>query len=131
MPSNTDLELNHVMIYVRDVDRSLRFYKDLGFKMIETMPGYARLRSPKGTSSIALHAIGTDQTFDPRREGLRLYFEVRDVDALCERLAAKGVPFKQMPKDTEWGWRHACLEDPDGHSLSLYWAGKKRFAKTQ
>jgi hypothetical protein len=29
-----------------------------------------------------------------------------------------------------WGWRHAYLRDPDGHEVSLYWAGKARFKKT-
>jgi hypothetical protein len=29
-----------------------------------------------------------------------------------------------------WGWRHAYLDDPDGHEVSLYWAGRKRFQKT-
>jgi hypothetical protein len=28
-----------------------------------------------------------------------------------------------------WGWKHAYLDDPDGHELSLYWAGKKRLQK--
>jgi hypothetical protein len=30
-----------------------------------------------------------------------------------------------------WGWQHAYLRDPDGHQLSLYWAGPKRFRKTR
>jgi catechol 2,3-dioxygenase-like lactoylglutathione lyase family enzyme len=67
---------------------------------------------------------------DASREGLRLYFEIRQLDALCAHLAAQGVPFLQMPKDMPWGWRHAYLRDPDGHELSLYWAGQKRFKKT-
>jgi hypothetical protein len=29
-----------------------------------------------------------------------------------------------------WGWKHAYLDDPDGHEVSLYWAGAKRFKKT-
>ena len=29
-----------------------------------------------------------------------------------------------------WGWRHAYLDDPDGHEISLYWAGPNRMAKT-
>ena len=29
-----------------------------------------------------------------------------------------------MPKDMPWGWRHAYLNDPDGHEISLYWAEK-------
>jgi hypothetical protein len=29
-----------------------------------------------------------------------------------------------------WGWKHAYVNDPDGHEVSLYWAGAKRFQKT-
>lgn len=27
-------------------------------------------------------------------------------------------------------WRHAYLAEPDGHELSLYWAGDKRLKGT-
>jgi catechol 2,3-dioxygenase-like lactoylglutathione lyase family enzyme len=52
-----DIEFNHVIIYVKDVESSLRFYKDLlNFKLIEKYPSeYARLQSPRGKSTIALH----------------------------------------------------------------------------
>lgn len=117
---------NHAMVYVRDVDRSLRFYRDLlGFKVISSMEGYARLKSPRGTTSIALHEYTPDMK-RPAAEGLRLYFEVDGLDALCRRMVGARVKFSQMPKDMEWGWRHAYLKDPDGHEISLYKAGAKR-----
>lgn len=126
-------EFNHAMIYTADVDRALGFYRDLlGFQVIETYPKvYARLRSPKGSTSIALHLLEQGQTLDPKREGLRLYFEIKALDAFCRTLEEKGVKFKQPPKDMPWGWRHAYLDDPDGHEISLYWAGAKRFQSTR
>jgi catechol 2,3-dioxygenase-like lactoylglutathione lyase family enzyme len=122
------LEFNHAMIYAADVERALRFYRDaLGFEAVDVHPGaYARLKSPAGGTTIALHALEPGQSMDPDREGLRLYFEVEDLDAFCQRLAEKGVPFDQMPGDMPWGWRHAYLRDPDGHEISLYWAGEGR-----
>ncbi len=129
----TSVEFNHALIYTRDLEKAVRFYADLlGFETVEMEPpSYARLRSPKGHQTIGLHAVRDGQAVDPKTEGIRLYFEVRDLDALCERLAAKGVHFTQMPKDMEWGWRHAYLTDPDGHELSLYWAGELRLRKNQ
>ena len=35
-----------------------------------------------------------------------------------------------MPRMMPWGWRHAYLNDPDGHEISLYWAGENRRKKT-
>ena len=127
------LEFNHAMIYVAELDRSLAFYRDaLGFRVIETYPGaYARLRSPRGTTSIALHLLEKKQSLDPKLEGMRLYFEVDSLDAFCEALAKKGVALEQAPKDMPWGWRHAYLRDPDGHEISLYRAGEKRFRSTR
>lgn len=65
----------------------------------------------------------------PSQEGIRLYFEVKELDEFCNELASNGVKFDQMPADMPWGWKHAYLRDPDGHELSLYWAGEKRLRK--
>ena len=129
--SKSPLTFNHAMVYVRDTAVALRFYRDLlGFKLIDESPGYyARLRSPGGRATIALHRFEPGQPADDSG-AIRLYFETQNLDALCRRLAAAGVEFTQMPKRMPWGWKHAYLNDPDGHELSLYWAGEKRFRKT-
>ena len=62
--SSGKLTFNHAMIYAKDVERGLRFYRDLmGFKLIEDFryegtPVYARLRAPGGDGTIALHQAG-------------------------------------------------------------------------
>jgi len=57
---------------------------------------------------------------------VRLYFEVRDLDEFCRRLQRRGFQFVQLPTMMPWGWRHAYLNDPEGHEISLYWAGENR-----
>ncbi|MGH9777283.1 MAG: VOC family protein [Candidatus Acidiferrales bacterium] len=126
---------NHAMIYVRRIELALRFYRDrLGFRLIETFRWqgravYARLRSPRGNTSIALHLPERGDRPNTK-SGIRLYFEVKNLDPLCARLKKAGVKFKQMPKRMPWGWTHAYLKDPDGYELSLYWAGAKRLRKS-
>jgi len=126
-----DIEFNHVIVYVKDVKTSLDFYRELlGFETIEEYgEGYARLRSPKGNTTIALHQAERDE---PPSKGRRvvMYFEVKDLEGFCRKLARRGVKFDQMPEPMPWGWKHAYLRDPDVHELSLYRAGKKRFEKT-
>lgn len=126
------IEFNHAMIYTADYPRALEFYRDrLGFKLLDEYPGaYARLQSPGSRTTIALHCLEKDQRMDAAREGIRLYFEIKPLDTFCKRLAATGVLLDQMPKPMPWGWRHAYLRDPDGHELSLYWAGQKRLRRT-
>jgi len=134
IPTDGKLTFNHAMIYVKDVARALGFYRDLlGFKLIEDFrydgtPVYARLRAPGGDGTIALHQAGPGASLVS--EGVRLYFEVRDLDDFCRKLIQKGFYITQMPRMMEWGWRHAYLNDPDGHEISLYWAGEKRMAKS-
>ena len=128
------LTFNHAMIYVKDVNRALGFYRDLlGFKLIEDFrfdgtPVYARLRAPGGDGTIALHQAGPGASL--ASEGVRLYFEVHELDDFCRRLIKKGFYITQMPRMMEWGWRHAYLNDPDGHEISLYWAGEMRWQKS-
>jgi predicted enzyme related to lactoylglutathione lyase len=128
------LTFNHAMIYVKDVARGMAFYRDLmGFKLIEDFryegtPVYARLRAPGGDGTIALHQAGPGASL--ASEGVRLYFEVRELDDFCRKLQKKGFYITQLPRMMPWGWRHAYLNDPDGHEISLYWAGENRMAKT-
>lgn len=128
------LTFNHAMIYARDVAKGIAFYRDLlGFKLIEDFRHegqsvYARLRAPGGDGTIALHqaAPGAPVTSD----GVRLYFEIRELDEFCRKLQQKNFYITQLPRMMPWGWRHAYLNDPDGHEISLYWAGENRMRKT-
>src|SRR3974377_987693 len=79
--SDGKLPFNHAMIYVKDVNRALGFYRDLlGFKLIEDfrydgVPVYARLRAPGGDGTIALHQAGPGGAV--RSDGVRWYFAIR------------------------------------------------------
>lgn len=128
------LTFNHAMIYCKDVQRALDFYRDwMGFKLIEDFKYegkvvYARMRAPGGDGTIALHQAGPGASV--ASDGVRLYFEVRELDDFCRRLQKRGFYFTQLPTMMPWGWRHAYLNDPEGHEISLYWAGENRMQKT-
>ncbi len=128
------LTFNHAMIYAKDVARALQFYHDLlGFKLIEDFRHegksvYARLRAPGNDGTLALHQAGPNDSI--ASDGVRLYFEVEGVDDFCRKLQQKGFYITKMPQMMPWGWRHAYLNDPDGHEISLYWAGPKRMQKS-
>lgn len=129
------VEFNHAMIYSANVAESLVFYRDrLGFELLEEYRAgelliYARLRIPDTTSTIALHIL--EGAASPEPGPVRLYFEVRALDRFCAKLAKAGVVFTKMPELMPWGWKHAYLNDPDGHEISLYWAGAKRLKKAK
>src|SRR6202162_3115953 len=128
------LTFNHAMVYAKDVERGLAFYRDLlGFKLIEDFryenkPVYARLRAPGGDGTIALHQAGPGDSISS--DGVRLYFEVRELDEFCRKLQQRNFYITKLPSMMPWGWRHAYLNDPDGHEISLYWAGENRMKKS-
>jgi len=128
------LNFNHAMIYLKDVGRGVAFYRDwLGFKVIEDFRHegrsvYARLRAPGGEGTLALHQAGPGASVGS--DGVRLYFEVPALDDFCHKLRKRGFYFTQLPQVMPWGWRHAYLNDPEGHEISLYWAGDLRMKKS-
>ena len=87
------LTFNHAIVYVKDVERGLSFYRALlGFKLVEDFRYenklvYARLRVPGGDGTIALHQAGPDDSVSS--DGVRLYFEVRELDEFCRKLQQK------------------------------------------
>ena len=54
--------LNHAVLYVRDVDRSVTFYTQaLGFRVVASMPGRAAFLQAEGSSNdhdLGLFAMG-------------------------------------------------------------------------
>ena len=132
--SGEKLSFNHAMIYLKDVGGGIAFYRNwLGFKLIEDYRHegksvYARLQAPGGDGTIALHQAGPGASV--ASDGVRLYFEVRELDDFCQKLRKRGFVFTQQPQMMPWGWRHAYLNDTEGHEISLYWAGEQRMQKS-
>ena len=77
-PAGDKLSFNHAMVYVKDVQRALDFYRELlGFKQVdefryEGRPVYARLRAPGGEGTIALHQAGPGASRGQRGRALVL-----------------------------------------------------------
>ena len=100
---------------VSDLPRSVAWYSDvLGLKL--TLPdeahGFALLEGPAGRISL--------KRGSPHPGGVRLHFEVADLDAELERIAAFGVRTASAIKSSEEGYRRALLHDPDGYEIALF-----------
>ena len=80
--------LNHAVLYVRDVDRSVAFYTDvLGFRVKTALPGAAFLQA-EGSSNdhdLGLFAIGEHASASAAgRTSVGLYHLAWEVDTLAE-----------------------------------------------
>jgi catechol 2,3-dioxygenase-like lactoylglutathione lyase family enzyme len=54
-----------------------------------------------------------------RDHALEIHFDVPDVDAAYQSLAARGVEFEDPPANRPWGARMAAFRDPEGYALEI------------
>jgi catechol 2,3-dioxygenase-like lactoylglutathione lyase family enzyme len=108
------VELVEVIVYLRDMGRAIRFYRDtLGLEVEFESPFWTTFRT--GACTLALHAI------DDRRVGTAEpdpTFLVRDVDGERARLRGAGVEVGDV-REPAPGVRVFDVRDPDGNRFSL------------
>jgi serine phosphatase RsbU (regulator of sigma subunit)/predicted enzyme related to lactoylglutathione lyase len=112
-------------VFVRDLDRSLRFYVDqLGFAVafdgrLVSGTRWIAVAPPDG---LAMTLIAREPESDELQYVGRkrlLVFATDDVQAKFEEWHGRGVVFAQPPRAERWGGVSAEFEDPDGNSFSL------------
>jgi glyoxylase I family protein len=137
--------LFHVNICVRDMERSIRFYQDLGFSKVNDFT----MDDPSVGDALGVKAkklrgvfmrLGNDanapvldlvQFIDPPTQGqpyptlnnvgiCRIAFTVDDIDKTYEELKAKGATFVMAPAQREGeGIKLAVCIDPDGLPIAI------------
>lgn len=123
------LRLNFVTLWVRDQERSRRFFVDqLGFQVAvdAEVPGVGRwiiVAPPTGLPGIAL-VVPPLGSAESQRIGQNtgVGFLTEDVRAVFEEWSQHGVRFTLPPMEPLWGRggaRYALFEDVDGNAFSL------------
>jgi catechol 2,3-dioxygenase-like lactoylglutathione lyase family enzyme len=122
-------KLGHVVLRVRDVERSVRFYTDiLNFNLTEKGPNGAFLNAVGDHHTIGLfQAEGGESAGTVPEGGVRMdhfAMEVGSLDelfAIREFLNAKGVPITFEGRRLLGGHTSVEFLDPDGNHLELYY----------
>jgi len=120
------LRLQSVTVYVRDQDRSLRFYVDeLGFNLIADAPlpdgtRWIAVAPSEGSALLALIAPAPDsEEYKWIGRNTEVIFLAEDVLAKFAEWQKHGVRFREIPQPQGWGGTFATFEDLDGNSFAL------------
>ena len=124
--SDPYLCLHFVIVFVRDLERSLRFYVDcLGFTVavdhtFENGARWIEVAPPDGNAHIGFALADPEQKLESAiLPESRIWFITEDVQRKYEEWKAKGVQFQFPPKEPAWGGIHTRFEDPDGNIFGL------------
>lgn len=117
------MNLNQITVPSLDVEKSILFYQKLGLSLIvHSDSHYARFICPEGNSTFSV--IQVEEL--PKGNGLKVYFEIKELDKKVNELVEQGIKFDELPTHKPWLWREAYLKDPDKNQLILYFAGENR-----
>jgi catechol-2,3-dioxygenase len=121
--------MNHAVLYVRDVARSVAFYQDvLGFRVRHEIPGRAAfLQAPASTNDHDLGLFQIGSGAGPSAAGsatVGLYHLAWEVDTLAEleRLAGRLQEAGSLVGASDHGTTKALYaHDPDGLEFEVCW----------
>lgn len=121
------LRLNGVTVYVRDQERSLRFYVDqLGFRpaydfRLPSGERWLAVSPPDGTAMISLVVPDASAAEECGLIGqeTQISFVTENITAKFEEWRERGVGFHGVPCSESGGVVSATFEDVDGNSFTL------------
>jgi len=130
--SSKPIALDHVNIFVRNAERSLRWYTDiLGLHIQDTFnfPGTDKMRAaflacdPDHAHDIALFEVGEDAPLqDKGQVGLNHVAwrmgTLDDLKTMYQRLQDKDIPVRVSDHSVSIG---VYFSDPDGNGLEVYY----------
>jgi catechol-2,3-dioxygenase len=121
--------LNHAVLYVRDVDRSLAFYRDvLGFRVKVEIPGRAVFLQAEGSTNdhdLGLFAIGEGAgASEAGRRTVGLYHLAWEVDTLTELSRIRDALLRAgalVGASDHATTKALYAQDPDGIEFEVSW----------
>lgn len=120
--------LNHAVLYVRDVSRSVAFYQEaLGFRVVMAFPGAAFLQAEGSSNDHDLGLFQIGEQAGPSSAGratVGLYHLAWEVDTLAElhRVATTLTEMNALVGASDHSTTKALYaKDPDGLEFEVSW----------
>ena len=121
--TSVPLQVTAIMIGVKDIARSKKFYADLGGKIEQDYPQFVNLKLGEGSSTLAIYereAAAKDAGVPSEGSGFRgvsFHFIVpkkETVDAIMSKAKAAGGSVVKNAAAADWGYS-GYFSDPDGY----------------
>jgi serine phosphatase RsbU (regulator of sigma subunit) len=120
------LRIFFTTVFIRDYDRSLRFYVDqLGFNLVadnrfEDGGRWVGVAPPDGSAILALVVprLGSEE-YDLIGRTRQIVLITEDINAKFQEWSERGVRFRHPPQTPAWGGMFTSFDDVDGNSFGL------------
>jgi predicted enzyme related to lactoylglutathione lyase len=108
------MKLNYVIKFVGDMDRAVKFYRDvLGLPIKFESPSWSEFAT--GETTLALHPASQ---MNPAG-GVELGFAVGDIQTFHKEMVARDVQFSMPPTQQDFGGLLAQFVDSEGGRCSV------------
>ncbi len=115
------MQLKNPMLVVKDIDKSVKFYKKvLGLDVITDFGANKTL-----TGGLSLQTAETYRSFISADDivfggkNFEIYFEEDDFDGFAERIKECDIEYVHPVKEHSWGQRVVRFYDPDRHIIEV------------
>lgn len=116
------MRLKNILIVVKDIERSKKFYRDLfGLHVVTDFGGNVILTEGLVLQEQKLWEQFTGTTVTSHGNDAELYFEENDMDSFIEKLnhSSFEVVYVNPPMEHDWGQRVIRIYDLDGHMIEV------------
>ena len=104
------------ILLIENMEKSVTFYRDiLGMKIKHESPDWVEFVNESGRAVLALHPKRTKSS---ESQNMLAGFNVNDTENVCKHLEEKRLTFYKRLTEESFG-KHAIIEDPDGHLISI------------
>lgn len=122
-PRPRNLGIRHIALFVRDMEKSRRFYCDLLGMTVEWQPDPDNLYLTSGRDNLALHRAEVKVAREWAAQRLDHFgFALatpEDVDRWADYLRENGITLHKDPKTHRDGSRSFYVADPDGNVIQF------------
>ena len=116
------MRLKNVLIVVNDMDRAIRFYKEIfGLQVILDQDGNVIMSEGLVLQEAKIWQQFLDKERTPKNNMTELYFEVNDIEGFVKKLEESDfeIEFVNKLMTHSWGQRVVRFYDPDGNLIEV------------